>query len=89
MIARLNSPGMTVQDTLNQADAQEIKTWVGQILRPNIVNFSGLERFEVDGQTITCHAYFGPWEPEPSAEQLAEAVKLFESEHPGYRLNLT
>lgn len=79
---------MTDQDTLNQTDDQEIKAWVGQILRPTIVNFSGLERFEVDGRTVSCQAYFGPWEPEPSAEQLAEAVKLFEAEHPGYRLNL-
>ena len=77
-----------VNETLNQTDDQEIKAWVGQVLRPNVVNYSGLERFEVEGQTITCHPYFGPWEPEPSAERLSELVVLFENEHPGYKLNL-
>lgn len=79
---------MTVNETLNQTDEQEIKAWVGQILRPNIANFSGLERWELDGQTINCHPFFGPWEPEPTAERLVEMVALFEAEHPGYRLNL-
>jgi hypothetical protein len=80
---------MTVPHTLNQTDEQEIKAWVGQILRPNVANYSGLERFEVDGQTITCHPYFGPWEAEPSAQRLAELVAMFEAEHPGCTLNLT
>lgn len=77
-----------VNETLNQTDDQEIKAWVGQVLRPNVVNYSGLERFEVNEQTITCHPYFGPWEPEPSAGRLVELVAVFESEHPGYKLNL-
>ncbi len=79
---------MTVQETLNQTDEQEIQAWVGQILRPNVANYSGLERWEMDGRAITCHPYFGPWEPDPSAEQLAELVAMFEAEHPGYTLNL-
>jgi hypothetical protein len=77
---------MTVQETLNQTDEQEIKAWVGQILRPNVANYSGLERWDLDGQTISCHPYFGPWEPEPTPERLAELVTMFEAEHPGYTL---
>ncbi len=80
---------MTVQEALNQTDDQEIKAWVGQIFRPNVANFSGLERFEVDGRTITCHLSFGPWEAEPSAERLAELIAMFVAEHPGYTLNFT
>ena len=73
---------------LNQADEQELKACVGQTFRPYVANYSGLERFEVDGKTIRCHLYFGPWEPMPAAERLAELVTLFEQTHPCHRLEL-